>query len=142
MSHVPSPHRLHQTRVPIDSYHTMPKPMRDKIHHYWITSNDHFTTKFICFSNQKHFGCYTLMIICFQKSMCLLWVTNFSGTHRRLRKPSHTFTGFHQWIPMCNQEDNRVFTRHIISFSIFKPCDSVWTLSYFPSPHNQHQTQC
>ena len=54
MSHVLSPHRLHQTRVPTNSYHTMPKPMRDKIHHSWITSNDHFTKKkIICFQNKS-----------------------------------------------------------------------------------------
>ena len=142
MSHVLRPHRLHQTWVPTDSYHTMPKPMHDKIHHSWITSNDHFTKQISFVFKPKAFWMFTSMIICFKKYMCLLWVANFSGSHRRLCKPSHTFTGFHRWIHMCNQKDNGAFTRHIISFSIFKPCDSNWTLSYFSSPHNQHQTQC
>ena len=65
------------------------------------------------------------MIICFQKSICLLWVANFPRSYPWFRKPSHTFTGFHRWIHMCNQKDNRAFTRHIILFSIFKPCFSI-----------------
>ena len=142
MSHVPCSHRLHQTRVPTDSYHTMPKPMHDKIHNSWITSNDYFTKQISFIFKPKSFWMFTSMIICFQKSMCLLWVVNFPGSHRRIRKPSHTFTGFHRWIHMYNQKDNESFTQHIISFSIFKPCNSIWTLSHFLSPHNQHQTQC
>ena len=142
MSHVPSPHRLHQTQVPTNSYHTMPKPIRDQIHHYWITSNDHFTKKISFVFKQKSFWMSTSIIICFQKSMGLLWVANFPGSHLRLCKPSHTFTAFHRWIHMCNQKDNGAFTRHIISFSIFKSCDSILTLSHFPSPSNQHQRQC
>ena len=125
MSHVPSSHRLYQTRVPTDSYHTMLKPMRDKIHHSWITSNDHFTKQISFVFKPKFFWMFTSMIICFQKSMCLLEVENFSGSHHRLRKPVHTFMGFHRWIHMYNQKDNGAFTRHIVSFSIFKPCDSI-----------------
>ena len=37
----------------------MLKPMCDKIHNFWITSNDHFTKQIHLFSNQKIFGCYT-----------------------------------------------------------------------------------
>ena len=96
MSHVPSPHRLHQTRVPTDSYHTISKPMRDQIHHSWITSNDPFTKQILFVFKPKSFWMFTSMIICFQKSMCLLWEANFPGSHHRLRKPSHTFTGFHR----------------------------------------------
>ena len=142
MPHVSSPHRLHQTRVPTDSYHTILKPIRDKIHHSWITSNDHFTKQISFVFKPKDFWIFTSMIICFQKSMYLLWVTNFPGSRRRFCIPSHTFMGFHRWIHMCNQKGNGAFTRHIILFSIFKPCNSIWTLSHFPSPHNQHQTQC
>ena len=142
MSHVPSLDRLHQNRVLIDSYHTMPKPMHDKIHNFWITSNNHFTKQISFVFKPKAFWIFTSMIICFHKSMCLLWVANFPRSHRRLRKPSHTFTGFHRWIHMCNQKDNEAFTLHIISFSIFKSCDSIWTLLHFLSLHNQHQTHC
>ena len=134
MSHVPSLHQFHQIRVPTDSYHTMLKPMRDKIHHFWITPNDNYTKQISFVFKSKSFWMFTSMIICFKKSMCLLWVANFSGSYCRLRKPSHTFTS------MCNQKYNEAFTRHIISFSIFKLCDSIWTLSHFPSPRNQHQT--
>ena len=142
MFHVPSPHRLHQTRVPTDSYYTMPKPICDEIHHSWIISNDNFTKQISFVFKTKAFWMFTSMIICFQKSMCLLWVANFPGSQRRLHKPSHTFTGFHRWIHICNQKGNGAFTRHIIPFSIFKPCDSIWVLSHFPSPYNQYQTQC
>ena len=58
----------HHTRVFTDSYYTMPKPVRDKIHHFWITSNDHFTKQIHLLPNQKLFGCYTLMIIYIQNS--------------------------------------------------------------------------
>ena len=134
MSHVSIPHRLHQNRVlTADSYHTMPKPIRDKIHHSWITSNDHFTKQISFVFKPKAFWMFTSIIICFQKSMCLLWVANFPRSHLRLCNPSHTFTDFHRWIHMCNQKDNRAFTQHIISFSIFEPCDSIWTLSHLPS---------
>ena len=144
MSHVPSPHRLHQTRVPTDSYHTMSNPFVIKYIilglHPMIILQKKKKISFVF--KPKAFWMFTSMIICFQKSMCLLWVANFLGSHRRLRKPSHTFTSFHRWIHMCNQKDNRAFTGHIISFSVFKPCDSIWTLSHFPILHNQHQTQC
>ena len=59
--------------------HTMPKPMCDKIHQFWITSNDHFTKQIYLFSNQNIFGCYTSMIICIQSSCVFLWVANFGG---------------------------------------------------------------
>ena len=101
-------------QVPTDFYHTMPKPMRDKIHHSWITSNDYFKKQISFVFKPKTFWMFTLMIICFQKSMCLLWVANFLGSHRRLRKPSHTFTGFHRWIHMCNQKESFHLTHNLI----------------------------
>ena len=51
--------------------------MCDKIHHFWITSNDHFTKQIYLFSIQKLFGCYTSMIIYIQNSYVFLWVANF-----------------------------------------------------------------
>ena len=116
MSHVPSLHRLHQTQVPTDSYHTMPKPIRDKIYYSWITSNDHLIKQISFVFKPKAFWMFNSMIICFQKSMCLLWVENFTRSHSKLRKPSHTFTSFHQWIHMCNQKGNGAFTLHNFIF--------------------------
>ena len=109
ITHLSSPHRLNQTRVPTVSYHTMPKLMHDKIHHSWITSIDHFTKQSLFVIKQNVFWTFTSIIICFQKSMCLLWVTHFLWSHRKLRKPSHTFTAFHRWIYMCNQKYNGAF---------------------------------
>ena len=113
----------------------MPKPMRDKIYHLWITSNDHFTKQIHLFSNQKIFGCYTSMIICIQNSCVFLWVANFSGSHRRLRTPSYTFMGFHRWIHMYKKKywvfhsrgylSLLAFIRHIFSFTCMQPCDFV-----------------
>ena len=39
----------------------------------------------------------------YSKAMCLLWVTNFLGSHHRHRAPSDTDAGFHHWIHMSNQ---------------------------------------
>ena len=61
-------------------------------------------------------------------------MANFPRSHHKLRKPSHTFTSFHRWIHMCNLKDDRAFTLHIISFSIFKLCDSIWTFVPFSEP--------
>ena len=76
----------------------MPKPMRNKIHHLWITSNYHFTKHIHLFSNQKLFGCYTLMIIYIQNS-CVFWC----------RTPKH----FHELSSMklCLTTNTRSFTR-------------------------------
>ena len=79
MSHVPSPHRLHQTRVPTDSYHTMSKPMRDKIHHSWITSDDHFTKQISFVFQTKGFWMLHLNDHLYSKSCVFLWVANFCG---------------------------------------------------------------
>ena len=67
----------HHTRVLIDSYHTMPKPVPDKIHHFWISSNDYFTKQVHLFLNQKLFGCYISMIIYIQNHMSFFSVANF-----------------------------------------------------------------
>ena len=117
MSHVPSPHRLHQTQVPTDSYNTMSKPMCEKIHHSWITSNDHFTKQISFVFKPKAFWMFTSMIICFQKSMCLLWVANFQGSG--FTNLPTLLLGFHQLIHMCNQKDNGAFTRHIMQVDKF-----------------------
>ena len=87
----------HRTRVLIDSHHTMRMPMCDKIHHLWITYNDHFTKQIHLFLNQKLFGCYTSMIIYIYINHVSFAGSEFSVSHRRLRMPSNTFTGFHRW---------------------------------------------
>ena len=79
MSHVLSPHRLHQTQVPTDFYHTMHKPMRDKIHHSWITSDDHFTKQISFFFKPKAFWMLHLNDHLYSKSCVFLWVENFRG---------------------------------------------------------------
>ena len=66
-------------RVLTDSHHTMPKPMRDKIHHFWITSNDPFKKQFYLFSNQKLFRCFPSMIIYIQNSCVFYGAVNFRG---------------------------------------------------------------
>ena len=82
LNHVPCP----------DCYHTMPMPVRDKIHHFWITSNGHFTKQIHLFSNQNLFGCNISMIICIQNS-CPFMGSEFLVSYRRLRTPKH-FYGF------------------------------------------------
>ena len=104
-----SPYRLPLTRALTDSYHTMRCQSVIKTNQLWITSNDHFTTKIICFSNLKLFGCYTSMIIYIQNHVSFVG-SKFSGSHHRLRKPSYTslaFTVGH----ICITKNNGAFTR-------------------------------
>ena len=109
MSHVPNPHRLHQTRVPTDSYHTMSKLMRDKIHHSWITFDDHFTKQISFVFQTKRFLDVTQESFIF-KIMCLFIGSEFPGSHRRLRKPP-TFSRAFIIGHICITKTNRVFTR-------------------------------
>ena len=97
------------TPITLDSYHTMPNPMCDKIHHLWITSNDHFIKHIHLFSNQNLFGCYTSMIIYIQNHVSFVG-SEFPRSHRWLHKPSYTFTGFHCWT-LCIIKNNEAFTR-------------------------------
>ena len=94
-SSYPSPYRLLQ-------HHEMSKC--DKTHHLWITSNDSFTTKFICFSNQKLFGCYTSMIIYIQNHVSFCGLTTSFASIPTL---SRAFTVGH----ICITKTNGVFTQ-------------------------------
>ena len=98
----------YHSRVFFDSYHTMPKPMHDKIHHLWITSNDHFIKQIHLFSNQKLFGCYTSMIIYIQNS-CVFCGLRILVLHHMLRTPKH----FHRLSPLelCLTTNTGSFTR-------------------------------
>ena len=110
MSHVPSPHRLHEIRVPINSYHIMPKPMRDKIHHSWITSDDHFTKQISFIFQTKSFLDVTPNDHLYSKSCVFLWVENFRGLtagFTSLPKLSRAFTVGH----ICITKTNGAFTR-------------------------------
>ena len=138
-------------RVLTDSYHTMSKPMRDKIHNFWITSNDHFTKQIHLFSNQKIFGCYTSMIICIQNSCVFFMDNKFLVSHRRLRTPRH----FHELSPLelclttttrssikggiypCLLLPNTSFLYHFI-----QPCDSNGLLPLNRAHPINHQMQC
>ena len=124
----------HHTRVLTDSYHTMPKPMCDKIHHLWITSNDHFTKQIHLFSNQKLFRCYTSMIICIQNSSVFFVGRKFRGpTAGSARLPTllQAFT-----FRIISNPTNESFTRGGIYpcmllldtsflYHVIQPCDSV-----------------
>ena len=79
--------------------------------------------------------------------MCLFVGSKFSGSHRRLRKPSYTFTGFHRLTHMYNQKYRGfhlrryisllVITRHIFSFSFIQPRDPVGNCPTVLSTPNQ-----
>ena len=79
--------------------------------------------------------------------MCLFVGSEFSGSHRRLGKPSYTFTGFQRWTHMYNQKLQGFHlrgclsllanTRHIFSFSCVQPCNPVGCCPTVPSPPNQ-----
>ena len=70
--------------------------------------NDHFSkTKVFFFYKSKSIG-QTPISTCFYQVPCVFVGSEFSGSHHRLRTPSNTFTNFHRWIHMSNQE-HRVF---------------------------------
>ena len=71
----------------------------------------------------------------------------FSGSHRRLYMPSDTFTIFHRWIHMSNQEYwvfppegisiPPCYTQHMyfsFPFSFMRPLDSFGRCPILPSP--------
>ena len=139
----PSPYQL----LP---HHAMSKC--DKTHHLWITSNDHFTTKFICFLNQKIFGCYTSMIIYIPKSCVFLWIANFRGLtigFVSLPTLSRAFTVGH----LCLTKNNKALIRGGIypylllpdTYFHFHVCNRATLLNVVP-PYRahpiKHQTQC
>ena len=135
-------------RVLIDSYHTMPKPMHDKIHHLWITSNDHFTKQIHLFSNQKLFGCYTSMIIYIKKNYVSFVGSEFLVSHLRLRTPRH-FHGL-SLLKLCLTKNTESFTRGSVypclllpdtSFPFYTTVRLCWTS--FNGTESTHQiTNC
>ena len=81
----------------------------DKTHHLWITSNDHFTTKFICFK-PKAFWMLHLNDNLYSKPCVFLLVANFLGLtvgFTRLATLSQAFTIGH----ICITKNTRAFTR-------------------------------
>ena len=78
--------------------------------------------------------------------MCLFVGSKFPRSHRKFRKPSYTFTGFHRWTHMYYKKQWG-FTRggiypylllpDIFSFSCIQPCDPVGRCLTVPSPPNQ-----
>ena len=130
----------HYTRVFTNSYHTMQKPMRDKIHHLWITSKDHFTKQICLFSNQNPFGSYTSLIICIQTH--LYFVGNeFSGSHCRLRTPFDTFwtftVGVSKPFRVFHPRENLALlaiTRHKFSLPFHATVRLCWTSSNGTKP--------
>ena len=79
--------------------------------------------------------------------MCFFVGSEFSGSHRRLRKSFYTFISFHRWTHMYNQNKPGFHprgclsllanTRHIFSFSCIQLCDLVGSCPTIPSPPNQ-----
>ena len=79
--------------------------------------------------------------------MCLFVVSEFLESHRRLRKPSYTFMGFHHWTHMYNQKYRGFLsrgylsllanTRQIFSFSFIQQCDPFGRCTTVPNPPNQ-----
>ena len=121
----------HHTRVLTDSYHTMLRPMRDKIHHLWITSNDHFTKQIHLFSNKNLFGSHTSMIICIQNSCVFLWVLNF-WCHTAGFAHLDTFTSFHSCNYACLTTTNGSLTRGGVYPCLLLP-DTSFFYKFFQS---------
>ena len=70
--------------------------------------------------------------------------SKFSGSHRRLRKSSYTFIGFHRWTHMYNQKIPGLSSKgvsipvcyyptHIFIF-IYTTVRHYWTLSHHTEP--------
>ena len=115
--------------------------MRDRIHHFWTTSNDHFIKQIHFFSNQKLFGSYTSMIIYIQNSC--VFCGEFLVSHSRLRTLKH----FHRLLPLelCLTTNTRSFTpmgylsllaitRHQFSLPLYSTVRLCWTSSNLTEP--------
>ena len=82
----------------------------------------------------------------YSKVMCLLWVMNFPGFHRRRRTPFDTFADFHTGC-ICLTKNTSLSPEGVsipscyYSTHNFKPCDSR-TSYLFQSPPFKHQTEC
>ena len=82
----------------------------------------------------------------YSKSMCLLWVTNFLGFHRRRRTPSNTFVDIHCWMDMFDQEYKPFHlrgclsliatTRHIISNRATLRCHPFFRARHLNTKHS------
>ena len=115
----PSPYRL----LP---HYAMSKC--DKTHHLWITSNDHFTTKIICFQTKSFWMLY-LNDHLYSKSCVLLGVVNFRGLttgFASLHTLSRAFTVGH----ICITKTNGAFTQGSIYPYLLLPD----TYFHFPFP--------
>ena len=83
----------------------------------------------------------------YSKAMCLLWVMNFLGFHRRRRTPFDTFADFHRWMHSLTKntcllpEGVSIPSYYYSTHKIFKPFDSR-TPSLFQSPPFKHPTHC
>ena len=131
-------------------HHAMSK--YDKTHNFWITSNDHFTTKFIFFFKPKGFWMFHLNDHLYSKSCVFLWVANFRGpTARFANLPTHSraFTVRH----ICITKNNRAFTQGGIypylllpnTYFHFHVYNRVTLLDFVPlyrANTIKHQTQC
>ena len=73
--------------------------------------NDHFSkTKAFCFISQNPLDKLRYSLFFFYQVLCVFVGSEFPGSHCRLCMPFDTFTNFHHWIHMFNQE-YRVFHR-------------------------------
>ena len=77
--------------------------------------------------------------------------SEFSGSHRRLRTPSYTFTGFHHWTHMYNKK-YQVFHLRGVSiptcyypthiFMFLQQCEYVELQLTIPAHSSNHQVWC
>ena len=126
--------------------------MCDKTHYLWITFNDHFITKFICFSNKKLFCMLHLNDHLYSKSCVFLWVANFRGLtvgFASLPTLSWAFTIRH----ICITKNNGAFTRWGIypyllipdtyfHFHVYNRATLLDVVPPYQVHQIKHQTQC
>ena len=130
MCHAPSPYRLPSHLSPYQLLYKMPRSMRNKIHHFWITSNDHFYKTNLFVFKPKAFWMLHLNDYLYKKLTCLVVGSKFLVSCRRLRTPRH-FYGISP-LELCLTTNISSFTRWGIHSCLLLPDTSF--LYHFIQP--------
>ena len=77
--------------------------------------------KSFLFYKSKSIG-QTSILICFYQLPCVFVGNEFLGSHRRLHTPFDTFTNFHCWKHMSNQE-----------YRVFHPRGGIYPFLLYPT---------
>ena len=106
----------------------------------YVPSMTIFPKQKLLFYKSKSIG-QTLICTSFYQVSCVFVGSKFLGSHRRLRTPSNTFTNFHRWIHMSNQE-YRVFNLRGYLSLLAIPNTCIFHFLFLLCNHETHFGHC